>query len=82
MSHSYPRPRWTKKHGRSFFGYKKHVNADTYKLIRHHAVSNAAVPDCPELDGLLDKTVVGIGPSSPRGENDSRSHLIFPLLVR
>src|SRR6266498_444758 len=27
--------RWTKKHGRSFFGYKNHVNADAkHKLIR------------------------------------------------
>jgi hypothetical protein len=26
--------RWTKKHGRSFFGYKNHVNADVkHKLI-------------------------------------------------
>jgi hypothetical protein len=30
--------RWTKKHGRSFFGYKNHVNADAkHKLIRHYA---------------------------------------------
>ena len=32
--------RWTKKHGRSFFGYKNHVNADAkHKLIRHYAVT-------------------------------------------
>jgi transposase, IS5 family len=30
--------RWTKKHGRSFFGYKNDVNADVkHKLIRHYA---------------------------------------------
>ena len=30
--------RWTKKHGRSFFGYKNHVNADAkHNLIRHRA---------------------------------------------
>src|SRR6266542_476453 len=47
--------RWTKKHGRSFFGYKNHVNADAkHKLIRHYAVTNAAVHDSQELDGLLD----------------------------
>ena len=47
--------RWTKKHGRSFFGYKNHVNADTkHKLIRHYAVTDAAVHDSQELDGLLD----------------------------
>ena len=48
--------RWTKKHGRSFFGYKNHVNADAkHKLIRHYAVTDAAVHDSQELDGLLDK---------------------------
>ena len=48
--------RWTKKHGRSFFGYKNHVNADAkHKLIRNYAVSDAAVHDSQELDGLLDK---------------------------
>ncbi|MGA8422206.1 MAG: transposase, partial [Pseudolabrys sp.] len=46
---------WTKKHGRSFFGYKNHVNADAkHKLIRHYAVTDAAVHDSQELDGLLD----------------------------
>src|SRR5262249_27703232 len=46
--------RWIKKHGRSFFGYKNHVNADAkHKLIRHYAVTDAAVHDSQELDGLL-----------------------------
>src|SRR4051812_39824448 len=44
-----------KKHGRSFFGYKNHVNADAkHKLIRHYAVTDAAVHDSQELDELLD----------------------------
>ena len=48
--------RWTKKYGRSFFGYKNHVNADAkHKLIRHYAVTDAAVHDSQELDGLLDE---------------------------
>jgi IS5 family transposase len=48
--------RWTKKHCRSFFGYKNHVNADAkHKLIRRYAVTDAAVHDSQELDGLLDK---------------------------
>ena len=47
--------RWIKKHGRSFFGYKNHVNADAkHKLIRHYAVTDAAVHDSQELEGLLD----------------------------
>ena len=49
--------RWTKKHGKSFFGYKNHVNADkTHKLIRDHEVTDAAVHDSRVLETLLDKT--------------------------
>jgi len=48
--------RWTKKHGKSFYGYKNHVNADAkHKLIRRYTVSDAAVHDSQELDGLLNK---------------------------
>ena len=48
--------RWTKKHGRSFYGYKNHVNADAkHKLIRRYDVSDAAVHDSQRLDGLLTK---------------------------
>ena len=48
--------RWTKKHGRSFYGYKNHVNADAmHKLIRRYDVSDAAVHDSQKLDGLLNK---------------------------
>jgi len=46
--------RWTKKHGKSFFGYKNHVNADArYKLIRGYDVTDASVHDSQKLDGLL-----------------------------
>jgi len=46
--------RWTKKHGKSFFGYN--VNADnTHKLIRDYEVTDAAVHDSRVLDELLDK---------------------------
>jgi hypothetical protein len=45
--------RWTKKHGRSFYGYKNHVNADTtHKLIRRYDVSDAAVHDSQKLNGF------------------------------
>jgi IS5 family transposase len=48
--------RWTKKHGKSFFGYKNHVNADkTHKLIRDYEVTDAAVHDSRVLETLLDK---------------------------
>jgi transposase, IS5 family len=46
--------RWTKKHGKSFFGYKNHVNADAkHKLIRRYEVTDAAVHDGVMLDALL-----------------------------
>jgi IS5 family transposase len=46
--------RWTKKHGKSFFGYKNHVNADkTHKLIRDYEVTDAAMHDSRKLNGLL-----------------------------
>ena len=48
--------RWTKKHGRSFFGYKNHVNADArHKLIREYGVSDASVHDSQAFDNLLNK---------------------------
>jgi transposase, IS5 family len=48
--------RWTKKHNKSFFGYKNHVNADArHKLIRRYEVSDASVHDSQTLDGLLNK---------------------------
>jgi IS5 family transposase len=48
--------RWTKKHGRSFFGYKNHVNADArHKLIRDYAVSDASEHDSQQLDDLLNR---------------------------
>ena len=40
--------RWTKKHGKSFYGYKNHVNADAkHKLIRHYEVTDAASKPAP-----------------------------------
>ena len=49
--------RWTKKHGRSYFGYKTHINVDArYKLIRRYGVSDASVHDSREFNCLLDKT--------------------------
>jgi len=48
--------RWTKKHGKSFYGYKNHVNADArHKLIRRYGVTDAAVHDSGKLDALLTK---------------------------
>jgi IS5 family transposase len=47
--------RWTKKHGRSYYGYKNHLGIDRcHKLIRRYRVTDAARHDSQELDGLLD----------------------------
>ena len=47
--------RWTKKHGRSYFGYKNHVNVDRqHKFVRRYTVSDASVHDSQKLDDVLD----------------------------
>lgn len=47
--------RWTKKHGRSHFGYKNHVCIDRrHKLVRRYGVTSASVHDSQKLDDLLD----------------------------
>ncbi|WP_104018116.1 IS5 family transposase [Roseovarius nitratireducens] len=46
--------RWTKKHGKSHYGYKNHVNVDRrHKLIRRWHVSDAAQHDSQAVDHLL-----------------------------
>ncbi len=47
--------RWTKKHGKSHYGYKNHVNVDRrHKLIRDYEVTDASVHDSQTLDELID----------------------------
>ena len=47
--------RWTKKHGKSHYGYKNHVNVDRrHKLVRRYRVTDAAVHDSQVLDDILD----------------------------
>jgi IS5 family transposase len=47
--------RWTKKHGRSHFGYKTHICIDRrHKLVRRYAVSSASVHDSQKLGDVLD----------------------------
>ena len=47
--------RWTKKHGKSWYGYKLHANADArYKLIRRVKVTAANVDDGQTLKDVLD----------------------------
>ena len=47
--------RWTKKNGKSFFGYKNHISVDVkHKLIRRFKVTSAEVHDSNVFDELLD----------------------------
>ena len=47
--------RWTKKHGKSYFGYKNHVTVDRrHKLVRRYHVTDAAVHDSQVVDTILD----------------------------
>jgi IS5 family transposase len=47
--------RWTKKHGKSHYGYKNHVNVDRrHKLVRRYQVSDAAVHDSQVVEEILD----------------------------
>lgn len=48
--------RWARKEGKTYFGYKNHINVDVkYKLIRRFDVSDAALNDRRMLDALLDE---------------------------
>jgi transposase, IS5 family len=47
--------RWTKKHGKSHFGYKNHVTVDRrHKLVRRYEMTDAAVHDSQVVDEILD----------------------------
>lgn len=47
--------RWTKKNGRSYFGYKDHISIDVvYGFIRRYWVSDASVHDSQALGAVLD----------------------------
>lgn len=54
--------RWTKKNGKSHYGYKNHVNVDRkHKLIRRYHVSDAALHDSQAVDRLLMRGNTGSG---------------------
>lgn len=47
--------RWTKKNGKSHYGYKNHINVDRrYKLVRLYDVTDASVHDSQAVDEILD----------------------------
>ena len=70
-AHRDPDANWTKKHGRSYFGYKNHVNADAaHGFIRRYAVTPASVHDSQRTQALLDPAQPGplYGDSAYRSE--------------
>jgi transposase, IS5 family len=47
--------RWTKKHERSYYGYKNHIGVDRrHKFVRRYGVSDASVHDSQKLEDVLD----------------------------
>jgi IS5 family transposase len=54
--------RWTKKHGKSHYGYKNYVNVDRkHKLVLRYHVSDAALRDSQAVDHLLMRGNTGSG---------------------
>ena len=52
--------RWTKKHGKSYYGYKHHICVDVgWKLIRGYVTTPANVHDINVLEDLVDPTQKG-----------------------
>jgi IS5 family transposase len=67
--------RWTKKHGKSHYGYKNHVNVDRrHKLVRRYRVTDAAVHDSQVVDEILDldNTASEVWADSPIARRRSR----------
>jgi len=47
---------WTKKNGKSYFGYKNHISIDVkHGFIRRYAVASAAVHDSQQLTAVLEE---------------------------
>lgn len=68
LQHTDRDARWTKKHGKSFYGYKVHANADArYKLIRRVKVTPANVDDGQTLKEVLDRANTGARLLADRG---------------
>ncbi|MFN3915886.1 MAG: IS5 family transposase [Aquabacterium sp.] len=60
LAHTDRAARWTKKHGKSFYGYKLHANLDVrYKLVRRFKVTAANVDDGQTLVDVLDNSNTG-----------------------
>ena len=66
---------WTKKHGKSHYGYKNHVNVDRrHKLVRRYQVTDAAVHDSQVVETSWMRTTLlrTCGRTAPTGRRRSR----------
>jgi len=67
--------RWTKKHERSYFGYKNHIGVDRrHKFVRRYVVSDASVHDSQKFEDVLDtsNTASDVWPTEPIAAMRSR----------
>src|ERR1700684_486313 len=72
--------RWTKKHGKSFYGYKNHVNADAkHKLIRRYDVTDASVHDSQTFDGLVNQANTSVDVSADRAYRSAEAEAKLSL---
>lgn len=47
--------KWVKKNGKSYYGYKNHINIDAeHKLIRNYVATPASVHDSQQFDTVID----------------------------
>lgn len=70
---------WTKKHGKTYYGYKSHIKIDKKtKLIIKTVVTTASVHDSQVLEDLIDNTDAAknvYGDSAYTGENNLKKIL-------
>ena len=70
MRHTDSDARWTKKQGKSFYGYKVHANADArYKLLRKAKITAANVDDDQTLKDVLECGNTGARVLADRGHD-------------
>jgi len=83
-----PDARWTKKNGRSYFGYKVHVNTDyRYKFVRALEVTPANTADTTVFETLLgDNTsrevIADRGYAKQARENELKAQGAIPRIQR
>ena len=69
--------RWTKKHERSYFGYKNHIGVDRrHKFVRRYVVSDASVHDSQKFDDVLDTSNTASGVWAKRAKGSVKRSLM------